>query len=281
MLLSTILTLSPTAEVVCSSPTGRHAQAWFLDQIKKHSPALSQVLHAPGKLRPYTISGLMTTPWKSVRPGDRLKPESPPFYLRVTTLSPELSGLWLSDVLPNLDETMELSEIELTIKKWTHDSQEHALANQSDYADLIEKHENTRSRRADFNFLTPTAFRSGGADVPLPIPGQLMRSWWDQWNSFAPPALHVHPLWPRFAEDCVHIHHLDRIRTSRWHFGRRRAALGFAGNVGLLLLRSSKRRAWSTLWPGAVQVFQALSEYAFYCGTGHHTTIGMGQTDAT
>jgi hypothetical protein len=31
-------------------------------------------------------------------------------------------------------------------------------------------------------------------------------------------------------------------------------------------------------WNGAATVMQSLANFSFYCGVGHHTTIGMGQS---
>src|SRR3990172_6840295 len=46
-----------------------------------------------------------------------------------------------------------------------------------------------------------------------------------------------------------------------------------------LMIRRPPR---STLFPYTTlfrsQVLRTLAEFAFYCGTGHHTTVGLGQT---
>ena len=76
------------------------------------------------------------------------------------------------------------------------------------------------------------------------------------------------------------VSELAGINTTRWSFaeGTRGVALGFTGAVGFVLLPRSKCGDWEEYWDGADPVLQALAQFAFYCGTGDHATIGMGQT---
>jgi hypothetical protein len=41
---------------------------------------------------------------------------------------------------------------------------------------------------------------------------------------------------------------------------------------------TNKCAQWQQHWDRAQDVLQLLTQFAFYCGTGHHTTVGLGQT---
>ena len=137
-----------------------------------------------------------------------------------------------------------------------------------------------KSRTVRMEFATPTAFRSEGADIPLPIPGHVFRGLWQKWNAYAPEDFQISPVWPAFANACVMVSELTGINTERWVFaeGTRGAATGFTGVVGFTLLPKNACGEFEPFWDGADRVLQNLAQFSFYCGTGHHTTIGLGQT---
>ncbi len=281
MLLSIILTLKPHKESLCPVLTGRQAQAWFLTQIEQHDPGLSESLHTSSRLRPYTVSGLMRPPWQMVRERETLSPDEP-VMLRLTTLTPELSACWLNQILPALSQPLRLKGLTLACVDWTCAPAEYPWAGMASFSTLAQQAKEAHSRRVALEFATPTAFRSQGHDIPLPIPARLLRSWWQRWNAFAPPALQIDRLWPQFAEACVQVGRLSALRTLQWQFaaGRRGGATGFVGDVSLVLVSEKQSDTWASLWPGSRQILQTLGAFALYCGSGHHTTVGMGQTRA-
>ncbi len=279
MLMSAILTLRPVEEGQLSGPTGRQAQAWFLAQVAAHAPALATELHASSALRPYTVSGLMRPPWKGVGPGERLTPDDW-LLLRLTTMTPALSDCWLNGILPALPERLALRGLALECEGWTCEAQQHPWAALASFGSLVQQTGAARSRRVTLAFASPTAFRLQGRDIPLPVPASILRSWWRKWNAFAPEALQINPAWPPFAEACVQVAALSGLHTARWRFanGQRGGALGYMGRVGLLLASRKQSATWATVWPGAKQTLHTLSAFALFCGTGHHATVGMGQT---
>jgi hypothetical protein len=130
-------------------------------------------------------------------------------------------------------------------------------------------------------FSSPTAFRSNGLDICLPSPGHVFRSLWEKWNAFAPEPMQLHDLWPQFANDCILVDELTIVNTVYWEFaeGSRGSATGYTGTVGFTLIPKGRvKKEWQEYWDGASTVLQSLARYSFYCGVGHHTTIGMGQT---
>jgi len=280
MLLSLLLPLTSTSSVPVLGPLGRPASAWFLGQLTRHKPELTQALHDDNGVKPYTVSTLLDGRGRPIPAGRWLQPGET-CWLRVTTFNRELSETVLKKVLANLPTRLTLYKIYFRIDGHTLDPAQHPWAGQTSFAALAQDDSQVqRSRQVRLEFASPTAFRSEGADVPLPIPALILRSLWQRWNAVVPEPMQIHALWPEFAVACVKVSELTAINTERWVFaeGTRGAATGFTGTVGLTLLPERQCRDWSACWDGADRVLQTLAQFAFYCGTGHHTTIGLGQT---
>lgn len=279
MLISAVISLQAARDWLHRSPAGRAAQAWFLEQVSRWAPDLAAQMHAEPGLRPYTLSALMDANWQMIWERSEV-PASQPVFLRLTSLSAPLSELLQEKLLPNLPGQVRLNETVFKILGWSASPDEHPWAGQHAYGDLVRITQDLGFNKLQYCFNSPTAFRSEGSDIPLPVPGSILRSWWHKWNAFAPDAMKIDPSWPLFADACVLVSRFERLSTRRWEFadGSRGGATGFVGDVELALLPRSRAREWQAVWPGSRHVLHTLSQFALYCGTGHHTTIGMGQT---
>ena len=110
------------------------------------------------------------------------------------------------------------------------------------------------------------AYQVAGHNVPLPLPGLVFDSYLQRWNAFAPVALH--PDVKRYAEECVAISRY-RLQTVLVEFGAARH-VGFVGSCQFLALLVHD--------PYWLRLLNLLAAFAFYAGTGHRTTMGLGQT---
>ncbi|MBL0344113.1 CRISPR system precrRNA processing endoribonuclease RAMP protein Cas6 [Candidatus Villigracilis affinis] len=159
---------------------------------------------------------------------------------------------------------------------------QHEWAGESSFSEVAQDVAMASSgTRVRMEFVSPTAFRNNGLDVCVPSSGQIFRSLWEKWNAFCPEPMQIHEFWPQFASDCILIDELTAINTTHWEFaeGSRGAATGFTGTIGFSLMPKGKvKKDWQQYWDGAATVMQSLANFSFYCGVGHHTTIGMGQT---
>jgi CRISPR-associated endoribonuclease Cas6 len=279
MPLSLIFYLTPQTDLP-REHLGRQAQGWFLDQVSSVDPDLAEELHnAPGP-RPYTLSGLIPANTNGSRSGRWHKGGSQQ-CLRLTVLDTRLEEFVIKRLLPAMPSALKLWWVELKIEGCTLDPREHAWAGQTSYADLMQAADSVhQTRQAMLQYASPTAFRTGSADIPLPIPGSVFRSYYEKWNAFAPQPLQIDELWVGFAQNCIKVMRLENLNTCRWRFadGARGGATGFTGQVGYNLLPQKQVGEWAPFWEGADRVLQTLSAFSFYCGTGHHTTIGLGQT---
>ena len=269
MLISVVLSLTPTQTVTLPANLGRATHAWFLDQVRSADPALAETLHAPNQERPFTVSNL----W-GVEP-DRgrvtLSPEQTCF-LRATSFWPDLSTLVEESILPHLSENITLAGTTFRLVEATADEEKHGWAGRTGFEDLVQQHTLSPSSlpsRLSLRFASPTVFRSSGVNVPLPLPKLVFEGLARRWNAFAP--IRVHPDAPRFAEECLVINRY-RLHTERVTFGeegQRGVYPGFVGVCGYAF------RVRDRYWMGIIHL---LAAFALYAGVGARTTMGLGQT---
>jgi len=278
MLLSLLLTLTPTSSTRLAGFYGREAQAWLLGQITRHNPGLAEGLHGDSGPKPYTVSSLIVPEsGRREEQGELWMVPNQECLLRITSLSPPLSELLLSKVIPNLPETLKLKWSRF---KFLRLSQENGWDGQATFEELV--HQDGKKRfgpTTTLQFASPTAFRSQGADLALPTPDQVWRSLWWRWNTFAPEEFHIDPLWPEFAASCIVVSSFQ-LRSMRVSFkkGKRGAATGCTGYTTYHLLPSEHCGEYEPFRPGAAHVLHMLARFALYSGVGHHTTVGLGQT---
>ncbi|PIX45298.1 MAG: hypothetical protein COZ57_15890 [Armatimonadetes bacterium CG_4_8_14_3_um_filter_66_20] len=125
-----------------------------------------------------------------------------------------------------------------------------------------------------FRFTSPTAFRvrmAGGERVnwPLPDPVRCVRSWVRRWNEFSGFPFEEDELCAK-VEGGVGLARHD-LRTRMLEFPRGRE-LGFVGEVDWHLTKHALADE------PFLRQLHTLARFAFYCGTGIKTAMGMGTT---
>jgi CRISPR-associated endoribonuclease Cas6 len=280
MLLSLLFSLTPTQSAPVLGPLGRPIQAWFLSQLTRFQPELAKALHDLQGPKPYTVSSLLDERGRPLPAGRWLQPGED-LWLRLTSFHPELSQILMKNFLPKHPSRINLYKMPFRVNGFTLDPAQSDWAGSSNFQDLSDRvGMDNPTRQARLEFASPTAFRSQGADIPLPDPNHVFRGLWQKWNAFSPEALQVNSTWPEFAAASVKVSEITGLNTERWRFseGTRGASTGFTGTVTFTLLPPHMCKGFEEVWEGADQILRLLSAFAFYCGTGHHTTIGMGQT---
>jgi len=122
----------------------------------------------------------------------------------------------------------------------------------------------------EMEFVSPTTFRAGDLDLPLPEPGAVFRSWLSRWNDFAPPDRRISTALLDVVRANVAISG-HRLWTEKHDLGRSQV-VGFVGQVTYVITQA-RRLNQALVWQ-----LNALADYAEFCGTGRKTTHGMGQT---
>ena len=232
--------------------------AWFLDQVRQTNPDLSTYLHDSESEKPFTISRLEGELLSNSKQLQLLADSNYRWYL--SALSSRLVE-WMKHWLQNLPPTIELRNAPLQIK-----SVEIAHP-PTTYAQLLE---NNTKNTVSLSYISPTSFRRKGHHFPLPLPFNIFQSYLRRWNNFSGIPIEQ-DAFLEWVDEKVIIHR-HQISTTKVPGGKRGLVTGFTGAVEFGLGKDALDK------PEYVNLFKALGQLAPYCGTGHKTTFGLGQT---
>jgi CRISPR-associated endoribonuclease Cas6 len=277
-LLSLILILRPEPLPAGSERggwQGRAAHALLLRAIAATDAVLAERLHQGSEARPFTASSLLA----DRRTGD--------YALRFTSLTAELSAVLLTACRRGnalqAGATVQLdpgkagvdpgkagvNPLNLRLAAVHTQPAEHPAAAMARYADLAAAGlSQAPPRKLALRFLSPTGFRSGGRQQPLPLPELVFGSLLERWNAFAPLAFPADAR--RYAAECVSISRFDL--SSRAIPGKDGGLrIGCVGQVEYTAL------TYDRYWQG---VLSTLAAFAHFAGVGVNTAAGLGQCRA-
>ncbi len=269
---------------------GQKALALFLDHlVRQEDEHVAADLHAPRSAKPFTTAILAPTEsdlpvparqtglFRGGRPQCQYEGE---VRLRVTLLRDDLYALCMRGFLDGVGNgaaPLRLGQTPLLVSKVTvtRESGE-PWSSHASFDDLLATAD-PGAQGWSVRFCTPTTFRSGDADCALPMPRLVFQSWLESWDQHAPLAFFPDRVSRRtFLEEVVGqqvsvtYDRLCMVRRELFFDGRRTAEEGF---VGSCRFQASRR-----LGPSHRRILSALAAYAFYCGTGRKTTMGLGVT---
>lgn len=181
------------------------------------------------------------------------------YQLSLSGLS-EVSAKAICDV--NLSESLEFLGAKFNIIN----REDEITSYEELYTNLV-ANEPEPLRRFDLRFITPTTFAQGKANLPLPSPTLMFRSWLERWNHFAPVYLGSDELIAYLSNAILLKNHKIKTRSWQLHKGY---VNGFVGDVTLQVLHRAD--------PLLANVAHLLVQYARFAGTGMKTRLGMGQT---
>ena len=124
------------------------------------------------------------------------------------------------------------------------------------------------NRRVTLEFMTPTCFHVNNMAYVLPDPHRIFESYAKQWGRYAPADLHMPSDWLAWLEQAIGISAL-KIELRQLRFATH-VQQGFVGKATFEVLLNPHAEGLHWL--------NTLADYAFFCGTGHKTSQGMGQT---
>ncbi|MEB3151517.1 MAG: CRISPR-associated endoribonuclease Cas6 [Sphaerospermopsis sp.] len=239
--------------------------AWFLNQVRKFDPQLSAYLHDGESEKPFTVSAL---DGEIVSSGRQVKLVAGRVYRwYVTALSNRVS-IWMAQWLDNLPEVLYLKDSALRIESWQ------VVHPPTTYTQLLQPQEVTSPYMAEGNialqFISPTSFRRKKHHFPLPVPTNVFQSYLRRWNDFSGREVDQETFLNWVDESVLITRH--QLSSAKVLAGKRGAVTGFTGTIEFCL---SKEGAANSDYQ---QLFYALGRLAPYCGTGHKTTFGLGQT---
>jgi len=232
--------------------------AWFLDRVRQIDPDLSAYLHDGESEKAFTISGLNGV---LIPQGRQLQVAADRVYRWYVTGLSQRVVQWLAKWMQALPAEVSLRDLPLTIISCQ------VAQPPTTYANLLSTE---IEKTVTLSFVSPTSFRRKGHHFPLPMPINLFHSYLRRWNDFSGMPFEQDAFVEWVDEGAIiHRHHLSSCKVQA---GKKGSVTGFTGAIELGL--SSKARENSQF----VQLFYALGELAIYCGTGHKTTFGLGQT---
>ncbi|MEL6472377.1 MAG: CRISPR system precrRNA processing endoribonuclease RAMP protein Cas6 [Cyanobacteria bacterium J06623_4] len=275
-LVGIALQLCPERSMTLPNKIATALHGWLLEQVGEHDAALSAQLHDNQAEKSFVISGILgpdilggdvseAVASASVeRRGDRIFLQAgKPYQVIITGLSKPVCHwlkVWVNH-LPNRIQFRRGSYLPITGWEIAHTP--------TTYSQLLK----TTKQPADsltLSFLSPTSFRSRGSHLPLPLPRNIFHSFLRRWNNFAAKSI-PEEAFLDWVENSVTILHYS-LRTEKTAVAKAGLVTGFVGTVKLGIQPKAQRNEKFSHY------FHVLSGLAPYCGTGHKTTFGLGQT---
>lgn len=262
-LVGLTLQLQPYADSTLYPQYTIGLHAWLLDQVRQMNPELSAYLHDGESEKPFTISALQGV---EIAPGGspRLRGDRP-YTWTITALSQPVVT-WLTDWLRQPPQTIDLRGAPLKILDWGLTAPSHPPATYKQLFDVAIP----PNPAIALSFLSPTSFRRHKHHFPLPVPVNLFHSYLRRWNDFSGVEYDQEDFLDWIDRSAIITrHHLQSVKTVA---GKRGSVTGFTGAIEISLSKTALEDF------EYVQLFMALGRLAPYCGTGHKTTFGLGQT---
>jgi CRISPR-associated endoribonuclease Cas6 len=266
-LLGLTFTLRPTRTFTVAPHYTVGLHSWFLDQARRYDPDLSQAMHDGQSEKPFTLSGLIGN---FIPQDDRQLLLSPDhtYHWTITGLNPAVTN-WMQTWQQELPTTLRLQRDTLKIENC-------AIALSPTTYEALWDNAATKVNVSPsphdlcFTFASPTSFRHCGNHLPLPIPDILFHSYVRRWNHFAHLEVDREHFKQWVDEHVVIARH--NIQSQKVQAGKQGSVTGFTGTIQFHLTPKAQAE------PDYVQMIYALEQLAPYCGTGHKTTFGLGQT---
>lgn len=266
MLTAAVIELQSCSRGTLKGASGSAVHGFWLNHWRKIDSQLADQLHDKNIVQPFTVSPLLGLPLP--QRGLTAVSAGSPAWFRLTTLTRGLSLRLTEEWLPQLSSEIEIGGLRWKLLNYHLDFSAHPWAGQFDQQELAEIFLGSSSQPPDhwdLHFETPTAFRIGEQiALPFPLPGALIASWLRRWQSFNP--IDFGDIKERTVNGlAVNAYDLKTIPARL----KNRIEIGCVGDLSLkaINLSSQDRR-----------ILDLLSAYAFWAGSGHHTTQGFGMT---
>jgi CRISPR-associated endoribonuclease Cas6 len=259
-LVGLTLELKPTQELTLAPQYTTELHSWFLDQVRRINPELSAYLHDGQSEKPFTVSSLeggIQSQATSLR-----LPANQIYQWSITALSQPVVN-WMQQWLQAPPAEVSLRSGTFQILQWT------IAQPATTYTQLLQT-PIPDPLTLSLSFRSPTSFRRKGSHFPLPVPINVFQSYLRRWNDFSGEEVDQDDFLDWIDESVLVLRH--ELRSIKVMAGKRGSVTGFTGAVQFGLTTAAHQDT------EFVQLFIALGQLAPYCGTGHKTTFGLGQT---
>ena len=272
MPISTLISLIPKTDVTLRPTMGHHAHAAFLSILKKSNPKVAEAVHAQSAQKPFTVSPLIAA--AKLRGNQLHIKAGTECRLRFTFLDDELFTHFGKAFLTLAMPPIRLGEAVFQVKQMvSHATEDRSWSGSATYAELVQSAKT--DTQMSFRFYSPTAFRrltprgqKTRSDVYIDLV-RCYQSWVNKWNAFAPVKLDK----ARILEFVTEQGQVTSVNTKSraLNFGKH-TEVGWVGTCACVFYPED------SLDEHLLRAVNCLADFAFYCGTGYKTTMGMGQT---
>ena len=275
MPISTVIYLIAPEDVALRPTMGHHAHAAFLSLMRMSNPEKAEEVHAASRQKPFTVSPLIG---KGERHGKFLHIRAgTECWLRFTFLDDTLFAYFGSAFLTQNLPSIRLGGATFQLSRLVASGIETNIwSNTKTYEELVESAGTETRLRVRFH--SPTAFRElspRGRKTRNQSHIDLVRcyqSWGNKWNAFAPMQIDKQSLLD-FVASYAGLTTVES-RSRMLDFGKHKA-IGFVGSCSYQFFVEHQ---FDDEESEMLRLANLLADFAFYCGTGYKTTMGMGQT---
>jgi len=261
-LYAVLLKLKADGDATASPTQGYHAYGLCLSLIRRSSRTLADELHNSDSVKPFTISplqGKLERAARSVKVSGGYE-----YSIRLTFLKEDVFAHFMDGALKAAGEPVRLEPAIFHIDRVIVQHEESLLCHHQSYVELLAQ--SRPSEKVSMQFLSPTAFRSGGKrNVVFPEPSLVFGSYLNRWQCFSP--VELAEVTARLLDQIIVTRY--KLKTHILHFNSYQET-GFEGECTFELPSSCDEES--------LKKINTLADFAFYCGTGAKTTMGMGQT---
>lgn len=273
---SLVINFMPKTAIYPEFLTGRHLHALFLTLVSSVDKELADTLHSEKNNKAFTLSPLqiidehLADRKSKPRVQERLIrweykqpiPAGTSLWWKVSLLDDRLFGqltkLWLH---LNPCHPWHLGSADLAIASILGTPQStQPWANFAPYQQIYDQASNTE-RAIALRFYTPTAFRQGKYDSPLPTKESVFSSLCDRWNTYSSIAIDKEKIMEPLFVSRFNIH-TEVVSNYSSSF------IGCVGEISFRIL--------GDVDPDTIKQINTLADFALYSGIGRKTPMGMG-----
>jgi len=210
---------------------------------------ISEKIHSQKNIKPFTICYEQFFKRNKENETSTLK-------LKLTFLDDSLFPYLSQGIILN-KKKLYIGSTEITKKNISsieHLSYEELMENAKEETDFL------------FFFKTPTSFKKGNSDYPLPEPVLIFKHLLKKWNKFSPFKIELS------TKDMSKFLQVGGawIKTKKFHISPNGKAIGFYGRVFINVKTQEK---------GILRKFNTLFAFSPFSGVGRKTTMGMGNVE--
>jgi CRISPR-associated endoribonuclease Cas6 len=262
---------------------GHYVHAAFLDILRQADVDIAERLHLDQPCKPFTVSPLQAKFDKRGK-GKLLIQAGTECWVRFTILDDDLLSAVARFFLKDKSTLLRLGNNTFQVTKVTTSGSDanggwSACTTFEEILDCASAFD-----RLSIRFYSPTAFkvhdraRKGTQNHVFPDPFHCFQSWLRKWNALSPCPIDEDALLD-FVQKHIRFSKYS-IKTRIMNFGGYKQ-LGFVGDCEYQFANSASRSESDGVDRKPKETLKqagALANFAFYCGTGYKTTMGMGQT---